>query len=162
EAKSRLRLPVRERSSSTLSLSHRPSRNRANARRSDNAPDLPAALVSHLRVCCLCGIRQRCCETRDLDEMPAQHRFNGRRKIHVSQQRTAAHKVPCVKARSLAARKASIPRVARSSLLALQQVANLGEQHLLLGQGGRPRRLGLHHLISQPNHTKKDARDDES
>ena len=49
----------------------------------DNAPDLPAALVSHLRVGCLCGIRQRCCEMRDLDEMPAQHRFNGRRKIHV-------------------------------------------------------------------------------
>jgi hypothetical protein len=54
EAKSRLRLPVRERSSSTLSLSHRPSRNRTNARRSDNAPDLPAALVSHLRAGCLC------------------------------------------------------------------------------------------------------------
>src|SRR5215468_1581226 len=129
EAKSRLRLPVRERSSSTLSLSHRPSRNRTNAQRSDDAPDLPAALVSHLRVCCLCGIRQRCCELRDLDEMPAQHRFNGRRKIHVSQQRTAAHKVPCVQARALAARNL---RAARSSLLAPQQVANFGEQRLLL------------------------------
>src|SRR5262249_1583408 len=63
---------LRERSSSTLSLSHCPSRNRTNARRSDDAPDLPAALVSHLRVCCLCGIRQRCCEVRDLDKMPAQ------------------------------------------------------------------------------------------
>ena len=48
----------------------------------DNAPDLPAALVSHLRARCLCGIRQRCCEVRDLDEIPGQHRFNGRRKIH--------------------------------------------------------------------------------
>src|SRR2546422_3012013 len=68
EAKSRLRLPVRERSSSALSFPHRPSRNRANARRSDNAPNLPAALVSHLRAGCLCGIRQRCCQMRDLED----------------------------------------------------------------------------------------------
>src|SRR6516225_10203234 len=161
EAKSRLRLLVRERSSSTLSLSHRPGRNRTNARSSDDAPDLPAALVSHLRVCCLCGIRQRFCELRDLDEMPAQHRLNGRRKIHVmwrtrhcTQGSMRASTRPCCS-------RAFIPRAPPSSLLALQQVADLREQNLLLGQCGCLRRLGLHDLIHQLDHEEQNPSDDD-
>src|SRR5262249_33416083 len=161
EAKSKLRLPVRERSSSTLSLSHRPSRNRTNARRSDNAPGLPAALVSHPRVCCLCGSRQRCCELRDLDEMPVQHRLNGRRKIHViwrtrhcAQGSMRASTRPCCS-------RAFIPRAPPSSLLALQQIADLREQSLLLGQCGRVRRLGLHHPIHQLDHEEQNPSDDD-
>src|SRR5262249_48011074 len=50
---------------------------------------------------------------------------------------------------------------ARSSLLALQQVADLREQNLLLGQCGRLRRLGLHDLIHQLDHEEQHPSDDD-
>src|SRR6516164_367050 len=50
---------------------------------------------------------------------------------------------------------------ARSSLLALQQVADLREQSLLLGQCGRLRRLGLHDLIYQLDHEEQNPSDDD-
>src|SRR6516165_3844151 len=76
----------------------------------------------------------------------------GAGKFMRSEQRTAAHKVPGVKVHRLAARKLSRDL---SSVLALQQVADFREQHLLLGQCRRFRGLGLHHLIHQLDHEEQ-------
>src|SRR5260221_6313338 len=75
-----------------------------------------------------------------------------------SEQRLAAHKVPGVKARNLAARKFSRDA---SPLLALQQVADFREQRLLLGHRRRLRRLRLHDPIHQLDHEEQNPSDDD-